>query len=134
MDRTNDTLLLVGRLLMAAMFLPSGIGKLMGFTAFAASLATKGLPFPMFWAVAAITIEILAAIALIIGCYTRPAALALIAFVIMATATTHRYWEFAEPARRIQEIMFSKNIGLIGGLLFYMVNGAGGWAWRGGKT
>ena len=45
MDRANDLVLLLGRLLMAALFLPSGISKLLGFSGFAASLATKGLPY-----------------------------------------------------------------------------------------
>jgi len=36
--------------------------------------------------------------------------------VIAATATTHRYWEFAEPARRAQEINFFKNVGILGNI------------------
>jgi putative oxidoreductase len=61
----------------------------------------------------------------------------LIAFVIMATATTHRYWEFADAtARRAQEISFYKNAGIMAGLLFYFVSGAGAWSvagWRLGR-
>jgi putative oxidoreductase len=45
MNRANDALLLLGRLLMAALFLPSGVGKAMNFAPFAASLADKGLPY-----------------------------------------------------------------------------------------
>jgi putative oxidoreductase len=44
-------------------------------------------------------------------------------------ATSHRYWEFQEPARRAQEINFFKNIAILGGLLFYFVSGAGNWGW-----
>src|SRR5262247_4035598 len=104
MNRVNDAALLVGRLLLAALFLPTGISKAMGF---AASLTAKGLPYADAWAVAAIAIEVLGPIALILGVIPRWTALALIAFVIMATATTHRYWEFADAAaRRAQEINF----------------------------
>src|SRR5947207_8202843 len=79
MDRANDLMLLLGRLLMAALFLPSGITKLMGFSGFAASLATKGLPYPEAWAAAAVAIEVLGPIALILGFLPRWTALLLIA-------------------------------------------------------
>jgi len=114
------------------LFLPSGISKLLGFAGFAASLGTKGLPYPEAWATAAVAIEVLGRIALILGVAPRWTALALIAFVIMATATSHRYWEFTEAAaRRAQEVNFYKNAGVLAGLLFYFVSGAGAWSWAG---
>jgi len=113
-------------LIALTLFLPSGISKAMGFTAFSASLAAKGLPYADAWAAAAVAIEVLDPIALILGIAPRWSSLALIAFVIMATATTHRYWEFADAtARRAQEINFYKNAGVLAGLLFYFVRGAG---------
>jgi putative oxidoreductase len=134
MDRANDLVLLLGRLLMAALFLPSGFSKLLGFTGFAASLATKGLPYPEAWAAAAVAIEVLGPVALILGVFPRWTALLLIAFVVMASGTTHRYWEFTEAAaRRAQEINFYKNVGIIAGLLFHFVSGPGAWSfarWR----
>ena len=136
MQQVNDAFLLLGRLLLAALFLPSGISKAMGFGAFAASLASKGLPYSEAWAAAAVAIEVLGPIALILGAAPRWTAVALIAFVIMATATTHRYWEFTEAAtRRSQEINFYKNGGIVASLLFYFVSGAGAWSiagWRPG--
>jgi putative oxidoreductase len=137
MHRINDAALLLGRLLLAALFLPSGISKAMGFAPFAASLASKGLPYAEAWAAAAVAIEVLGPIALILGVAPRWTSLVLIAFVIMATATTHRYWEFADAAaRRAQEINFYKNAGILAGLLFYFVSGSGAWsvaAWRLGR-
>jgi putative oxidoreductase len=134
MNRINDLALLVGRLLFAALFLPAGISKAMGFAAFSGSLAAKGMPYADAWAAAAVAIEVLAPIALILGVAPRVTALILIAFVIMATATSHRYWEFAEAAaRRPQEVNFFKNGAILGGLLFYLASGAGKWSiagWR----
>src|SRR5262245_54908559 len=57
MQRVNDALLLVGRLL-DALFLPFVMGKAMGFAAFAATLASKGLPYSKAWAAAAVAIEV----------------------------------------------------------------------------
>jgi putative oxidoreductase len=134
MQQVNEAFLLLGRLFLAALFLPSGINKALGFGAFAGSLASKGLPYSEAWAAAAIAIEVLAPVALILGVAPRWTSLALIAFVIMATATTHRYWEFTEPAaHRAQEINFYKNGGIVAALLFYFVSGAGAWSiagWR----
>jgi putative oxidoreductase len=120
---------------MAALFLPSGISKALGFSGFAASLATKGLPYPEVWAAAAIAIEVLGPIALALGFVPRLTALLLIAFVVMASGTTHRYWEFTEAAaRRAQEVNFYKNVGIIAGLLFYFVSGPGTWSFARGKS
>jgi putative oxidoreductase len=56
----------------------------------------------------------------------------MIAFVAVATAISHRYWEFTDAAaRRAQEINFYKNIGIIGGLLFYFGAGAGAFGFDG---
>jgi putative oxidoreductase len=134
MDRLQDAILLLGRLLMAALFLPSGLRKAFGFQGFVSTLNERGLPYPEVWAVAALAIEVLGPIALLAGVLPRASALALIAFVIAATATSHRFWEFQEPARRMQEINFYKNIGIISGLLFYLVSGAGAWAWGRGLS
>jgi putative oxidoreductase len=132
MDRASDIVLLLGRLLMAALFLPSGISKLLGFSGFAASLATKGLPYPEAWAAAAVAIEVLGPIALILRFLPRSTALLLVAFVVMARGTSHRYWEFTEAAaRRAQEISFYKNVGIIAGLMFYFASGPGAWSWAG---
>ena len=101
----------------------------MGFSAFAASLGPKGLPYPEAWAGAAVAIEVLGPVALILGIFPRWTAVLLIAFVVMASGTSHRYWEFTEAAaRRAQEINFYKNVGIIAGLLFYFVTGPGAWS------
>jgi putative oxidoreductase len=129
MDRVSDALLLVGRLLMAALFLPSGIGKAMNFAPFASSLADNGLPYAEAWAAAAVAIEILGPIALILGLLPSWTALVLVAFVAVASAMSHRYWELAEEAaHRSQEFNFFKNLGIMAGLLFYSQSGAGAWS------
>jgi uncharacterized membrane protein YphA (DoxX/SURF4 family) len=82
-----------------------------------------------------IAIQVFGPISLILGIAPRWTSLALIAFFIMATATTHRYWEFADAtARRAQEINFYKNAGILAGLLFYFVSGAGVWSVSGRRV
>ena len=56
-ERNRDGVLLLSQILLAAIFVPSGFGKLMGFEGFAASMAAKGLPLPLLWAIAAVAAE-----------------------------------------------------------------------------
>src|SRR3954447_23931394 len=76
MTRSEDAALLFGRLLIAALLLPSGIERLLGFSKFAASLAAKGLPYAKVLAALDVSIEVLGPIALIIGLWPRWVALA----------------------------------------------------------
>jgi putative oxidoreductase len=71
LSRSQDGALLLGRLFVAALFLPSGFNKLMTFSAFSASLASKGLPYPTVVAGLLVTAEFLGPLALIIGLWPR---------------------------------------------------------------
>jgi putative oxidoreductase len=133
MERVNDASLLVGRLLMAALFLTSGIPKaLQGYGGgFAKYLGAQGVPYPEILAIVGVAIEVLVPIALILGIFPRLSALLLIAFVIVATGVAHRFWEFPEAQQSNQMNHFLKNIAVIAGLLFYYVSGPGVWALAG---
>jgi putative oxidoreductase len=130
MDRVNDLFLLVGRLLMASLFLTVGIPKLMG--GFGAKyLGALGVPYPEYVGIIATAIEVLVPVALILGLWPRISALLLLAFVIMATVLAHRFWEYPEAAQQAQMFNFLKNIAIIGGLLFYYVSGPGAFSLSG---
>jgi putative oxidoreductase len=133
MERLNDTFLLLGRLLMASLFLTAGIPKaLQGYGGpFAQYLGKLGVPYPEIVGVVGVAIEVLVPIALILGLWPRISALLLIAFVLVATGLAHRYWEFADAQQQVQMTSFLKNIAIIGGLLFYYVSGPGAWSLSG---
>ena len=63
LSRGEDMALLMGRLFVAALFLPSGFHKLMTFSAYAASLKAKGVPFPVLWAAVMVAAEVLGPLA-----------------------------------------------------------------------
>jgi len=127
-NRINDGALLIGRVAIAALFLPAGIGKLSDLSGFAGSLANKGLPFADVLAVLAVGAEIGGAAALILGFMPRLTSLLLVAFTVVATLTTHAFWAFPEAAQQAQQTHFFKNVAIIGGLLFYFVSGPGGYS------
>ena len=125
MSVSQDVILLLGRLALGAIFVNSGLQKLMGLGAFAASLAGRGVPQSSTWAVIGATVELVGGLLIVTGFRTRDASLLMILFVIVATGISHRYWEYAEAARRLQESQFFKNLAIIGGFLVLAVTGAG---------
>jgi len=124
-DRYGDIMALIGRLCIGALFLPDAYGKIMNFSGFAASLAPKGLPFPTLWAILAIIAVGGGAIGTILGYRVRLAAVLLIAFCVMANATSHQFWALEGTARMAQYSAFIKNTALIGGLIFLWLHGGG---------
>ena len=128
LTRSEDAALLVGRLLIAALFLPSGFNKLMNFSAFAASLATKGLPYPTLIAGVLVAAEFLGPLALIIGLWPRWTALALIAFTAATLWLTYGKSLVGLVFRPRQNVDFFQNLAVIGGLLIYFACGPGVWS------
>jgi putative oxidoreductase len=109
---------LAGRLLLAVLFLPTGLGKIGSYAATAGYMQSAGVPSALLPAV--IALEILGAIALILGWQTRIAAFLLAGFTLLAGIVFHN--NFADP---IQWVMFLKNLAIAGGLLLLVANGAG---------
>jgi putative oxidoreductase len=123
MDR-GDLWRLVGRILLGGIFVISGYGKLMGLAAFAASLEKNGVPYASAVAPVGASVEFFGGLAIVLGVEVRAAALLMIAFVIVATLISHRFWELQDAARRTQLTQFSKNMAIIGG--FVLLHAAGG--------
>lgn len=124
--KSEEVILVLGRVALGAIFVKSGLQKLMALSAFAASLAGRGVPQSSTWAVIGATVEFVGGIMIVTGFRARPASLLMVLFVIVATGISHRYWEFADAAaRRAQESQFFKNLSIIGGLLLLYVCGSG---------
>jgi putative oxidoreductase len=122
----HDFALLVGRMLMGWLFVDASWRKLMGLDAFVASLAARRVPYATAMGYLGAAVEFCGGVAILLGAWTRCAALVMIIFVIVATAISHRYWEFTEAAaRRMQQGQFMKNLAIIGGFFLLTVTGAG---------
>jgi len=117
--------LLLGRIFIGVLFVPSGYGKLTSPAGMAAMLAAKGAPAPEALAMLAGAVELFGGLAIILGLKTRCAALVMIVFTIVATLLAHQFWMLDAPARMAQQIQFFKNLAIIGGFLFVFVRGAG---------
>ena len=122
---SRDLMVLLGRVALGAIFVKSGLQKLMALSAFAASLASRGVPQSSVWAAIGATVEFVGGILIVTGLRTREASLLMVLFVIVATGISHRYWEFADAARRLQESQFFKNLSIIGGFVLLFATGSG---------
>src|SRR5262247_1658003 len=101
MNGTRDFIALVGRVLLAVLFIISGYGKIGGFDGTVQTLAGKGLPLPQLATAVAILVELGGGILLAIGWKTRwVAAVAIILFTIAASFLFHDFWNMADVARR----------------------------------
>lgn len=131
MTETQNLLTLIGRILLAVMFVLSGIGKIGGFAGTVGYISSAGLPMANLLAVAAIVVEIGAGIALIVGFKARWAAAALVLFTVAAAMLFHNYWTLPADKQMLEQIMFMKNLAITGGLLLVMAFGAGAWSFDG---
>lgn len=127
-DALKNPLALAGRLLLASLFLPAGIGKLTGFAGTIAYISSAGLPMPALAAAAALIVEIGGGAALIAGAGTRIAALVLALFTLVASFVFHAYWAVPADQQYVTQLLFFKNIAVAGGLLTLAAWGAGAWS------
>ena len=124
----NNALNLIGRLLLAALFLPAGLSKLSGFEGTVGYITSVGLPLPAVAAAGALAVEILGSAALVVGFQTRIVAAVLAVFTLVASIFFHAFWAAAPEQAFVQQLLFFKNVGVVGGLLVLVSSGAGAWS------
>jgi putative oxidoreductase len=122
---------LLGRILIAAMFLPAGISKLTGFAGTVGYIGSVGLPLPAVGATLAILVEILGSVALIAGYGTRAAALVMAIFTLSASYFFHAFWAVPADKVFVVSLLFYKNVAITGGLLVLAAFGPGAWSIEG---
>lgn len=118
---TSDIVLLIGRLLLAALFLMT----VWGGGPSADYLKSLNYPSPDMMSPLAHVVEWIVVISLVLGIGTRYGALLGFVFVVIALLTAHLYWEYPQPAQGLQFVLLSKDLAIAGGLLFLFVTGAG---------
>jgi len=126
----QDKVLLAARLLVAPLFIYSGIGKILAFSVTASRLPGGADGLGNLFAAGSIAVELGCSLAFILGIWTRYAALILIAFTIAATLMFHNFWASPPAAVTAQTINFGKNLGLIGLFALIATFGSGNYALR----
>ena len=124
----QNPLALAGRILLSLMFVMAGFSKIAGFAGTVGYMQSKGMPAAEVLAVLTILLEIGGGLALMFGFMTRWAALALAGFTAIASLIFHNFWAMPEAQQMVQNLMFMKNLSVVGGLLVLAAVGPGGWS------
>ncbi len=121
LSRTRPLAAPAGRLLLASIFVISGLNKISGYAGTQGYMEAMGVPG--FLLPLVILLEVGAGLAVIVGWWTRSAAFALAGFSILSALIFH-----FNLADQLQFIMFVKNFAIAGGFLFLVANGPGVYA------
>src|SRR5262249_60160969 len=114
--RSTDGACVAARVALGAISVLSGYPQLAGLAAFSGSLAARGVPAADVWSLIGATVEFVGGVLIVLGLGTRYAALLMILFVIVATAISHRFWEFTDPQRfRTQQSQLMQDLSVIDG-------------------
>ena len=116
---------LAGRILITFIFLRSGFGKIVEFSAVAQGMTNKGMPLAELLLVGAIVFQIAGGLMVLFGWKARWGALLLILFMIPATLIYHDFWNLEGQQYARQLTHFVKNLSILGGLLLLMGMGSG---------
>ena len=108
---------LLGRIMISAVFLFSGINKIFNYDNTVSWMEGFGVPGVLL--IPAIVFEIILPVFLILGYKTKVAAIGLLLFSLATAMIFH-----LDFGNQMQVIALLKNIGLAGGLLFVGINGA----------
>ena len=125
LNSLQNPLALVGRILLALMFVLAGASKLGGFAGTVGYMQAKGVPAASFLAVLTIILELGGGLALVFGLFTRWVALAMGLFTILVSFIFHNYWAMPEAQQMANQLFFMKNISVAGGMFVLAAFGAG---------
>lgn len=126
MGWTSSFFMLIGRILLSAIFLISAYIKVTNYDTEVAYMASKNIPMIPLLLGLSIVIEFVGGLALLLGYKTRALATVLILYLIPVTLVMHDFWMTPDPqAMQNQFFHFLKNIAIIGGLLYVASTGAG---------
>lgn len=132
MSGVKDVAALVGRIMLALMFVISGFGKIGGFADTTVYMASAGLPavdvLLEVLLIVTILIELGGGTAIVLGWRTRSIALLIFLFTALVTVVFHRFWAAPPDEAMVQQLMFMKNVSVMGGLLVLVAFGPGEYA------
>jgi len=116
--------LLLGRIFYSLIFILSSLGH---FSQKSIHYATsRGVPMAEFLVPAAGILILLGGLSILLGYRARMGAWLIVIFLVPVTLIVHRFWGMSDPVRAsLQQVMFLKNLALLGGALIITYFGSG---------
>jgi putative oxidoreductase len=124
----NDAAALVGRILLAAIFVISGFAKITGFDGTVGYIGSKGLPMPQVLAALTIALELGGGLLLMLGYKARWVAIVFFLWLIPTTFIFHKFWGIDAAQAQAQMTNFLKNVSIMGGMLLLFAFGPGAYS------
>jgi len=122
----KDIIDLLGRAMLSFIFLYEAYDSIFYFSETKAKMTLYGLSWQQdLLLVSAIVLLLLGGTLLLIGYRTGFGMFVLLCYWIPVTFIVHSFWNDPEPDRRLQSILFMKNIAIVGGMLMVWANGTG---------
>jgi putative oxidoreductase len=125
MNAWTNTAVIVGRILIAIIFVRAGVGKLGSIDATAVQMAKAGIPLSNVLVFGAIAVELGGGLLLIAGLFTRWTALGLSLYTLILALIFHAYWAAPDPQMRMQASFFFGHLSMMGGMLVLAAYGPG---------
>jgi putative oxidoreductase len=125
---TVNAAALIGRILLAAIFVISGFGKISGFSGVAGYIGSKGLPMPEVLAALTIALELGGGILLMIGYKVRIVSILFFLWLIPTTLLFHKFWGIDAAQVQNQMNNFLKNVSIMGAMLLVFAFGPGAYS------
>jgi putative oxidoreductase len=123
---TQGVLAVLGRLMLATIFLMSAVGKLSNFSGTAGMMANKGIPAAQIMLVGAIAFEVAGGLSILAGYKPRVGAVLLLVFLVLATYYFHDFWRIDDAKeKQDQMVQFLKNLAIMGAMVLIIANGTG---------
>lgn len=130
-DQVKGGLNVVGRIMLATIFLMSAVGnKIPNFGDVVTYMTSEGVPAAQVMLAGAIVFLIAGSLSIILGFKARIGAGLLIVFLALATYYFHDFWTLDPDSQdfQMQMIQFMKNLGLAGAMVMVVANGSGPWS------
>jgi putative oxidoreductase len=128
MDAVEKIVPVVGRVLLALVFVLGGYGKIFAINATVAQMASHDIPMPNLLVYGVIALELGGGLALMAGLFARPLGLIFAFYLLVLALTFHDYWAMPAAETHAQRVAFLEHLAMMGGMLYVFAFGAGAYS------
>ena len=125
MESIEKLVPVLGRILLALVFVLSGFGKIWGMDGTAAQMASHGIPLPNLLVYGVVLLEFGGGLALMVGLFTRPLAVIFALYLLTLALVFHNYWAMPAAQMHAQQVAFLEHLSMLGGMLYVFAFGPG---------
>jgi len=125
MDLLKSLAILLSRICLCSIYLWAGWAKLRNWKGTVTYMQSKNFPYIWLMLPAAILIQILGGLSLLLGFYCRSGTVILIIFTIPAMIKMHNFWKESGDLKLIEKTFFMKDLATVGGLIAILILGPG---------